>query len=372
MAAMSETYVDPSIAGDSGTGTSGDPYGDLQYALNTMTRDATNGDRINVKAGTDEILAAALSFATYGTPAANARCHFEGYTTTAGDGVPTGTAGIDCASTYSCIGGGTIDYIGFKNMHIHKSGAAAIFNVGDSFTFVNCEIENTTGRGLDLNGSGTVFNCHVHTVGTPAIIVVSSSIVYHNYIEVADGSAKRAIHLGGGNCICGFNCIRLTGSGNDSTGIGYKDVSLVFHNSIWSDAGTGTGIMQGSTTNIGLMIWGNVVQGFSGVGGVGMVLSSDDELLLYGANQLYDNATHVTLSADLVGSKMADDVAPTASAPMADPANEDFEANDVIKDTGLFATFKGSATSQFLDAGAAQQEEPAGGGSVVVVRHYRK
>ena len=52
MAALTQYYVDPAINANSGTGTIGDPYGDLQYALNTLTRDPTDGDQINVKATT--------------------------------------------------------------------------------------------------------------------------------------------------------------------------------------------------------------------------------------------------------------------------------------------------------------------------------
>ena len=55
--AITEVYVDPAINGNSGTGTLVDPYGDLQYALDTKARDSTNGDRFNIKAGTAEVLA---------------------------------------------------------------------------------------------------------------------------------------------------------------------------------------------------------------------------------------------------------------------------------------------------------------------------
>ena len=54
--ALTEIYVDPSIAADSGTGTIGDPFGDLEYAIEQTTFDTTNGTRLNVKAGTDDFL----------------------------------------------------------------------------------------------------------------------------------------------------------------------------------------------------------------------------------------------------------------------------------------------------------------------------
>ena len=92
MAYPTHVYVDPSIAGDSGTGTIGDPYGDLQYALNTVTR-GTDGNQFNIKAGTDEVLAASITTATYGTPSTSQPLIFRGYTSAANDG---GQASIDC------------------------------------------------------------------------------------------------------------------------------------------------------------------------------------------------------------------------------------------------------------------------------------
>ena len=84
--AITNYYVDPAINANSGTGTLGDPFGDLQYALNTITRNATDGDRINIKAGTAEVMAAAISLTTYGTPAQAAPLIFQGYTSAQGDG----------------------------------------------------------------------------------------------------------------------------------------------------------------------------------------------------------------------------------------------------------------------------------------------
>ncbi len=53
--ALTEIYVDPAIAADSGAGTEGSPYGDLEYAIEQETFDLTNGTRVNIKAGTDEL-----------------------------------------------------------------------------------------------------------------------------------------------------------------------------------------------------------------------------------------------------------------------------------------------------------------------------
>ena len=159
--ALTETYVDPSIAGDSGAGTSGDPYGDLQYALNTMTRDGTNGDRINIKAGSDEVLSAALSLATYGTPTNGARLLFQGYTSTAGDG---GIGGISGNGSYSLFSSAP-NYVGLIDMHIHNSGSATVMNLNSYCYTQNCEIDNTTGNGIVTGSNSQIVNCYIHNCG---------------------------------------------------------------------------------------------------------------------------------------------------------------------------------------------------------------
>jgi hypothetical protein len=58
---MADIYVDPSINANTGTGTIGDPYGDLQYAI-TSTTQGTSGDQFNIKSGTAEVMAGSLTF----------------------------------------------------------------------------------------------------------------------------------------------------------------------------------------------------------------------------------------------------------------------------------------------------------------------
>ena len=132
-------YVDPSIAGNSGTGTIGDPYGDLQYALDTESIDSTHGNQINIKAGTDEVLSSTLSLATFGSPNQNAPLTFRGYTSTADDG---GVGGIDCG------------------------GNALITVAGSSISWVDLEIHNGpqsgTGDFISMSYYGKLINCYVH------------------------------------------------------------------------------------------------------------------------------------------------------------------------------------------------------------------
>ena len=124
--ALTELYVDPSIAADSGAGTIGDPYGDLEYCLEQEDYDLTNGIRVNIKAGTDEVVAAELSVAMASTaapgksvawvPTQAAPCVFQGYTTAAGDGGKGGISGGGSVSIYSDT---ALDFVHFVDLQQH-------------------------------------------------------------------------------------------------------------------------------------------------------------------------------------------------------------------------------------------------------------
>lgn len=334
------------------------PFATIQFAVDKITRDATDGDRFNIKAGVDDnVVDAAIDLTTYGTPSSFVPIIFEGYTSAAGDG---GIGGISGGGSVSVLNTVTISAAYFRNLHLHNCGSANILGLDNDCGIVNCEIENTTGIGIDIDNNYTIVGCHIHNTGT-AINGAQAGLVYSNHIDMPDGSSLVAISVTASCTVC-FNTIRLTGSATDSDGVRYRDNTRVFNNSIWSDAGTGQGIIKGGTTNWGIKVFNNVVEGFSGTGGVGISLASDDHPSVYGSNQLYNNATHVSDAADHFGSFIAADVAPTASAPMVDPANNDFEANDVIKDTA-WPSALGDSTTQYLDAGAAQQPEPAASGA---------
>jgi hypothetical protein len=103
------------------------PFHTVQGALDLTTRDATDGDRINVKAGTTLTLDATLDYTTYGTPAAAAQLTIQGYTTSAGDG---GIGVIDGAGTYSICTAWT--YVTFTDMKLGNCGSADVLDFGDA------------------------------------------------------------------------------------------------------------------------------------------------------------------------------------------------------------------------------------------------
>lgn len=344
-------YVDPAIAGNSGAGTTGDPYGDLQHALDTVTRDATNGDQINVKAGTDEVLAAALSLATYGTPTEAAPLIIRGYTSAANDG---GVGGISGNATYAIIA--STAHIHFIDMHLHNCGSATIVTISTSGSLQNCEIDTTTGIAVDLS-TATIIGCNVHTFGTTGIDG-NLSFIYGNY--VSDASATVGI-LGGGSSTKIINNIITIGGATDGIQLGF-DANIAIGNSILSSGGSGQGIIR-TSNRYGAIILNNLVEGFSDTGGVGIDLGSNTEnVAAYGLNAVRNCATaYSTGSADFVND--LGDNETLGATPFAKSGSDTFANRFTYfapEDTG---NVRGGAfpTGDNQDKGAVQHADSGGG-----------
>lgn len=149
--------VDPSIDADSGTGTLGDPFGDYQYCLDTITRDGVAGDDIHVKAGTAEVLTAPIDLSTYGTPTASAPLRTFGFTTTPLDG-GHGEIDGDGASVFES----GISHVHFEDMTLGNCGSDPVLILGES-NVTDCEIENTTGDGIVLAQTGATLKDITYT-----------------------------------------------------------------------------------------------------------------------------------------------------------------------------------------------------------------
>ncbi len=155
--AQTQTYVDPSINANSGTGTVGDPYGDLQYALDTMTRDSTNGDQINIKAGTAEVLTGSLDFTTYGTPDHYAALSFSGYTSVENDG---GTGSIDGDGLYKIAS--LPSYTVMKDLELFNTGSNQVISGSATRTsLINCELHTQSGGSYSVYNI-SLYGCHLH------------------------------------------------------------------------------------------------------------------------------------------------------------------------------------------------------------------
>ena len=177
--AVSQVYVDPSIAGDSGAGTIGDPYGDLQYALNQHTQTA-GGDQFNIKAGTAEMLAAALTFATYGTPTRNQPIIFRGYTTAANDG---GIGVINGGGNYSIYVAGGNSFSQWVDLRLTNVGNRQLIDIGGFALMYHCEVDTGSNYGVNVSNYSRVLNCYIHDVAYGIAVQTSSTLVMYNYIK---------------------------------------------------------------------------------------------------------------------------------------------------------------------------------------------
>lgn len=288
MGAPTNHYVDPSIAADSGTGTSGDPYGDLQYALNQISRDATNGDQINIKSGTDEILASALSLTTYGTPGEFTPLIFRGYTSAANDG---GVGGIDGnAGNFSILASGS--YVSFIDLHLHNTGSATIVNVAANSAVIGCEIDGSTGSGIvatsGVTGHPFIYGNNIHNCGGSGISAGGANIL-GNYLANGTNSFGSAISLGNDFAIVEGNIISVGGSTN---GIYTNRRGHVIRgNSILSAGGTGRGIWFDSAFAEYCACENNLIEGFSGTGGYGIYIDAVPWMLSISGNAIYNCTT---------------------------------------------------------------------------------
>lgn len=293
-------YVDPSIAGNSGSGTIGDPYGDLQHALDSITRDSTDGDRINIKAGTDEILSATLDYTSYGTPSSTAPLIFQGYTSTQGDG---GLGGIDCNS-FTC-NPTTGEGVSFLDLEIHGSDSNTLLRADKYGIIAGCYLHDTTQYAIFSSGNYTVImNNRIENVGGSFRDAINNgngtTLIAFNYIRAAGRDFRRGISCSQAECTIIGNIISC-GASSSSDGIWVDDNHLmptIIGNTVLSSSGTGVGIEVGdSNSGVMMTVLNNYVEGFSGTGGIGYDINASSVMgASIGHNAAYNNSTNYSIS----------------------------------------------------------------------------
>ena len=293
MANPTNSYVDPSIAADTGAGTVGDPAGDLQGWLDRMTRDSSNGDRINIKAGTSEILSGALSLATYGSPGAGKPLILQGYTAAAMDG---GIGSLDFNSGIFTLLAAT-PFVHFYDLKFHNASPTTYaVNIGAVQVIKGCHFTDITGSALTV-GYASVIGNRFDDISGAGVTVPSTSpvnIIFNDFRNGTKAFTYAITTPSSPVLTVARNTISLDGA---SVGINVGYYVTVMNNSILSSAGTGTGILQfGAHT--GCRIINNLVEGFSGAGGRGFHLSSGPQTL-FRNNAAFNNTTsYSSLGAD--------------------------------------------------------------------------
>ena len=266
MGAAIDYFVDPSGGDDiTGDGTIGTPWQTVQHALDTITRNTTHGDQINVKAGADDVLSSDLVLTTYGTPAYPAPLIIRGYTTAAEDG---GVGVIDLNGANSVAFASTISGCCLVDMEFKGSTDTNGVIVGKWAVVDNCYFHDMTNTALRVYENHYVINSRFENIGTYGVALDGESgdagTVENCYFE-NNGSRdmNSCIYSEQYSATIAGNIFNIDGSTN---GISIKFFSQIFHNSILSNAGTGAGIIC-NTTGESLRMHSNLIEGFSGRAG---------------------------------------------------------------------------------------------------------
>ncbi len=214
MAAPTTYFVDPSINADSGAGTVGDPYGDTKYAVDQNTFDTTNGNKLAIKSGTDEVLTESLNttFTTNSwSPTANAPIIIEGYSTAEGDG---GIGGISGNGSIAIINSTALDFIFLKDLHMHNTGSANVCTIGENCVVDNVEFDNSTGDGLTIDRFCNVIQCFFHDLAGDGIAHVDhgTTVLFCHFVNDGTSDMDNCVVINNGGNAVGFCLFDIDGS----------------------------------------------------------------------------------------------------------------------------------------------------------------
>lgn len=373
MAAPTNYYVDYGAGDDAtGTGAVGTPWKTIQHALDTITQGAS-GDQINIKAGAAQVLGAALSLATYGTPASDKPLIFRGYTSAANDG---GKGEISGADTYQIFASTTINYLHWIDLTIGnaKSGAVAVMQVNDYCQFINCDINANNGSAksaycIDCDIGCLIAGCHLEGSYYMGLSLDNSCVVLGNYIEHPGESSAAAISgLGRSFVTVMGNIVVVTDT--RTTGITIEgSTHTIVGNVVYATvANTQHGIFasEGHIARVNSIVANNIVCGFSGAGANGIEIGLVGLGGFVGHNAFYNNTSDYN-GGTYVYDATAGDVALTAD-PFTDAANGDFSlttaAKTALAAAGFPTSYLGAAagTVPNLNIGPIQLAAAAGGG----------
>lgn len=350
-------------------GTTTKPWRSVQGALDLTTRDSTNGDQINVKAGTAQVLAASVSAATYGTPTTAAPLVLRGYTSSADDGgeaeintvtfqlfaatVPVATGLIDLY-IYGTFTTGAIVVLGAgalvwrcRIVFTLSSGYGGALAVGTNSTVAGSFLRN-------VNGSGAA-QCISVGVGCKVVgcYIVTDSVTYGIYSNAV-------------GCVFINNVVVQNNNTGNRGAIFAANNTVAIGNTIYSSgaspaAGINFGSFGGDERSV---ILNNIVEGYSGVGGRGIYAGVTPEF----PNIVFGNAVYNCTTAYDIGQAIADNNDTLNASPFVNAANGDFDINGTVSgvtEDGWPSAFLGLAsTSPKPDKGAVQAGAGSGGGVI--------
>lgn len=364
MAAVNNYFVRPVNGNDStGDGLShSTAWKTVQKALDDIVRDANDGDRINVNDEGDDVLSAALDIdgvGKYGNPITDAPLIIQGYTSTPEDG---GIGGLSGGGSVAIVADNVVDSVHFKDMHLHNCGNNTVIDLDNHCVFWGCEVNNANLNGIQADSYVLVANCHFHDLGGSGVEILSGHVLHNFFKNDGTRDFSVAVYISSGSASSGihFNVLSLDGA---SDGIRLADGCAIENNSIYSNGGTGQGLITFFSSSTPILVANNVVEGFSGTGGIGISLAASGKIYMYINNKYFNNATNENLLGDV---DLSAGNTVLGASPFVNPAGDDFRVDTSVKAGAFPSSYKGASTNQFLDVGAAQREEAGAGGGLLV------
>lgn len=326
-----EYYVDPALNISGGSGTIGSPYGDLQYALDQINHSG-NGARINIKAGTDEILSSGLSYTNYlatnGAGSSTEPLILQGYTSSPGDGgIGVINGLVNSVGIWTGVDGQTADYVMFKHLNLlGGNNAGYAINIDNNFTMTECEF-STRMHGIDFD-HGLIERCKIYYVGQAISTFVGGSTV-DNCIFIATGGGALGICCSAG--IITNNIINVLGVTEGNAGVigtsSTTSTTIIKNNIILANITGGIfnnyGITVASPNSV---VENNYIKGFGGTNGRAINITNASFGSVFSNNKFFNNTNNYinsglmtvingdtgNLSADAVPNAVNGDYTPTS------------------------------------------------------------
>ena len=352
--------MDEDIDSDSGSGTSGDPYGRSQYAFDNLTK-GSDGTLIYIQGS--RTWSSAPDHSTLGHGTGGAGIWFIQW--------PGETAWIWDANGQAYHLFERKDYYHIDGGEFRNS-TDILIELGDKSTIMNATVHNCTSTGIYLGWNDSehiVAGCHIYDCDEGIDGSASGGgggVIVDNYLT--NGSIRdfsTAIYEGKGVGYIGRNIISIDGASN---GITQSDGHCrIDHNTIYgSGSGTGKGIFTGYSGTRHHQVTNNLVSGFGGTGGTGITNSGTSEVNYSAYNAVSDCTTKYDYVNNSPRYQGSDDE--ELSVEVFEKSGSDTFANRFAyfapKDAGNL--WRGSSSGN-LDKGAVQHADPAGGGGSTTV-----
>lgn len=360
--ADNEFYVDPSLNSASGAGTIGDPWGDLEHALAQVAM-AAGTNRINIKSGTAEVLAATLDFSTNWTPTGTTNpVHVEGYTSTAGDGgratIDGATAGVQCVS-----GADLPSFVIFKNIDF-TGGTSTLpcVELDKKAVMYRCTV-SAYNRGISsINGECNIIGCYVeYGVGGSGGYGIEYDgangmmLIYGNYVKALDAGSQDAITVETGTMLFNIVDLRATAANGAHGFTQGQSRFICINNTIIGGSGDdcyGINFLpSGAHTNP--LIANNYIEGFTGTGSYPIRPGRTQYGAILASNRWYNCANSPTFNFPFEIDRGGNQA--IGSSGLVDLASNDFTPNSNLIGLASPSSWRGLAGhTNYLDIGAIQ------------------